>query len=463
MLSIKLKIVIAYTLLFGVLLSMFAYIIYHSTERANIARLDARLKSYAVLLQSEIEEQYSEYHHFNIAELKAVPSDRLKLPRFQVFDDAGNIIIGDTIIAKPGLDLIRSLIKGSDKFEIYRLGRRWSRIYYSPLELEEKTNHILLVSSSLEELHEDLENLQLLFFIIIPLALLLAGFSAYLIAKKAFKPVNDIIATANEISAATLNKRLDIPRANDEIKFLSLTLNSMIERLDKTFRSHRQFIADASHEIRTPLTVVQTELELSLNKIKDKQTSESIKISLNEIEKLSGLTNSLLTLARIDASKSALEKSSVRLDELIMECAQKLRWMAEQNKSKINILVDEVVEIEGDNDKIKSIILNLLENAIKYSGDSKEVKIELKQAGRDFVNIFVRDNGEGINQKDIPHLFERFYRSNEIRSTVDGNGLGLAIVKEFVDMHSGKIDVKSRPGETVFTVKLPRAQSIQKG
>jgi signal transduction histidine kinase len=460
MLSIKLKIVIAYTLLFGLLLSLFAYIIYRSTEKANIARLDARLKSYAVLLQSEIEEQYSEAHHFNIAELKAVPSDRLKLPRFQVFDDEGNVILGDTIIAKPDMNLVQSLLNGSDKFRIYRLGRRWSRIYYSPLELEEKTNHILLVSSSLEELHEDLENLQLLFFIIIPLALLLAGLSAYLIAKKAFKPVNDIIATANEISASSLNKRLDIPVANDEVKALSLTLNSMIERLDKTFRSHRQFIANASHELRTPLTIVQTELELSLKKIKDEQASESIKISINEIEKLGRLTNSLLTLVKIDVSKSTLEKNNVRLDELILECAQNLKWLAEQNKSKISILVDEVIEIEGDSDKIKSIILNLLENAIKYSGESREVKIELKQAGHDFVNIIVSDNGEGINEKNIPYLFERFYRSDDTRSSIDGNGLGLAIVKEFVDMHSGKIDVKSRPGETVFTVKLPLMQII---
>jgi signal transduction histidine kinase len=386
----------------------------------------------------------------------------LKKPRFQLFNDTGKIITGDTIITNPDLSLISSVIKGSDSFKIHKAGRRWSRIYYSSLELNEQTNHVLVVSASLEELHEDLENLQLLFFIIIPVALLLAGFSAYWIAKKAFKPVNNMIATANEISAYSLDKRLNVPKANDEIKFLSLTLNSMIERLDKTFKSHRQFIADASHEIRTPLTIIQTELELSIKKIEDKQTSESIKTSLGEIDKLSRLTNSLLTLAKIDAAKNNLEISNVRLDELIMECAQKLRWLAEQNKSKINILVDEVVEIEGDIDKLKSIILNLLENAIKYSGGSKKVKIELKQAGQDFVNIIVSDNGEGINEKDIPHLFERFYRSNETRSEVDGNGLGLAIVKEFVDMHSGKIDVKSRPGETVFTVKLPLAQSMRK-
>ena len=347
MLSIKLKIVLAYTLLFGVLLTLFAFIIYHSTEGANIARLDARLKSYSVLLKSEMEEQYSGGHQFNYKELKKIPPDGLKKSRFQVFGQSGKIIVGDTIIAKPDLKLIGTILKGSDEFKINRIRRHWSRIYYSPLELNEKTNRVLLVSSSLEELHEDLENLQLLFFIIIPVGLLLAGFAAYWIAKKAFKPVNDMIATANEISASSLDKRLNTPTANDEVKALSVTLNSMIDRLDKTFKSQKQFIADASHEIRTPLTVIQTELELSLKKIKDLKTAEGIKTSLNEIEKLNRLTNSLLTLAKIDASKSVLEMSSVRLDELIMECAQKLKWLAEQNKIRINISVDEVVEIEG--------------------------------------------------------------------------------------------------------------------
>jgi len=459
MLSIKVKIVLAYTLLFGVLLSLFAFIIYRSTESANIARLDARLKSYSVLLNSEMEEQYGEGHQFDYTELKKIPPDGLKKSRFQVFDQSGVTIIGDTIIVKPDLNLISSVLKGSDELKIHRARKRWSRIYFSPLELNEKTNHVLLVSSSLEELHEDLENLQLLFFIIIPVGLLLAGFAAYWIAKKAFKPVNDMIATANEISATSLDKRLSTPTTNDEVKALSVTLNSMIDRLDKTFKSQKQFIADASHEIRTPLTVIQTELELSLKKITDVQTAEGIKTSLNEIEKLNRLTNSLLTLAKIDASKSALEISNVRLDELIMECAQKLKWLTEQNKSRINILIDEVVEIKGDSNKIKSIILNLLENALKYSGGSREVKIELKQSGQDFVNIIVRDNGEGISEKDMTHLFERFYRSNETRSAVDGSGLGLAIVKEFVEMHSGKIIVSSKPGDTSFIVTLPLKQN----
>ena len=456
MLSIKLKIVLSYTIIFGVLLLLFALIIYHSTEKADVAKLDTKLKSYSILLQSEIEEQSREDNGFNFKDFKSVSSDGLKMTRFQFFDKNGKMVIGDTIITKPDTKLTNSILNGSDKFERIRINGHRSRIYYSPVEIEEKTDHILVVSSSLGEVHEDLERLLLLFLIIIPSGLILAGFSAYWIAKKAFKPVNNMISTANEISAYSLDKRLDVPKTNDEVKALSITLNSMIDRLDRTFKSHRQFIADASHEIRTPLTVIQTELELALKKTKELDSKNSIKISLSEIENLGKLTNSLLTLAKIDAQKNKLEISNVRLDELILDCVQLLKPLADQNNIKIKISIDDVVEFSGDREKIKSVIINLLDNALKYSGKGKEISISLIKEYPDYVIIKITDNGPGITKNDLPHIFERFYRSTETRSSVEGNGLGLAIVKEFVEMHGGEIKLSSTPGkETVFAVKLP--------
>ncbi len=456
MLSIKLKIVLSYTIIFGVLLLLFALIIYHSTEKADVAKLDTKLKSYSILLQSEMEEQSREDNGFNYKDFKSVSSDGLKMTGFQFFDSNGKMVIGDTIITKPDAKLTNSILNGSDKFERIKINGHWSRIYYSPVEIEEKTDHILVVSSSLGEVHEDLERLLLLFLIIIPSGLILAGFSAYWIAKKAFKPVNNMISTANEISAYSLDKRLDVPKTNDEVKALSITLNSMIDRIDKTFKSHRQFIADASHEIRTPLTVIQTELELALKKITDKSSKEGIKTSLIEIENLSRLTNSLLTLAKIDAQKNKLEIRKVRLDELILDCVQLLKPYADQNNNKINISIDDVVEFNGDREKLKSVIINILDNAIKYSGTGKEIYISLNKVNYGQIFIKVKDNGPGISTNDLPHIFERFYRSTETRSSVEGNGLGLAIVKEFVEMHGGEINVSSIPGqETIFVVKLP--------
>lgn len=458
MLSIKLKIVLAYTVIFGIILSLFAYIIYKSTEKAELARLDTNLKTYSILLQSEFEEQSQQKKEFNYSELKAIPADGLKRRHFQLFDEKGKAIIGDTILTGQNSLVVKSISDGHDKFEKIHIGKHHARIYLSTVEMNEETNHVLVVSSSLEDVREDLERLLLIFLIVIPAGLLMSGFSAFLIAKRAFKPISKMINTANEISASSLDKRLAIPETNDEVKALSVTLNSMIDRLDKTFKSHRQFIADASHELRTPLTIIQTELELTLKNIKEQSTVKSIKIALTEIDNLSKLAKSLLTLAKVDASKNKLLTKQVRLDELILECVQSLNSLAELNKNRIDILIDEAIEIEGDQEKLKSIILNLLDNSLKYSGDNKVIKIGLKKSDSFYVNIAVSDNGPGIPGKDIPYIFERFYRSNELRSNVDGNGLGLAIVKEFVEMHSGKITVSSKPGETIFIVTLPLNQ-----
>jgi signal transduction histidine kinase len=458
MLSIKLKIVLAYTVVFGMLLSLFAYIIYQSTEKVELTRLDTNLKTYSILLQSEFEEQSQQEKAFNYLELKAIPADGLKRSRFQLLDNNGKIILGDTILTNLNSAIVKTILDGHDKYEEIRIGKHHARIYLGVVEISEKLNYVLVVSSSLEEVREDLERLLVIFLFVIPVGLLLAGFSAFLIAKRAFRPINKMIKTANEISARSLDKRLDVPETNDEVKALSVTLNSMVDRLDKTFKSHRQFIADASHEIRTPLTIIQAELELSLKNKNALNTTKSINTALSEINNLNRLSNSLLILAKIDASKNRLILSQVRIDELILECVQSLNSLAVSHNNKINISVDEAIEIKADLEKVKSIVFNLLENALKYSGTNKQIKIELKKQGAKKIDIIVSDNGSGISENDVPHIFERFYRSSDLRSTVDGNGLGLAIVKEFVEMHSGKITASSKPGNTTFVVTLPLEQ-----
>lgn len=454
MFTIKSQIVLAYTLIFGVILSVFAYIIYRSTEKAEITRLDSKLKSYSVLLQSEIEEQSRDHDGYDLSDFKAVPSDGLKWNKFELLDRNGKNVLGDTVITQPAKSFCNSIFNLGEKYDEIKIGRHHARVYISTVEINEKTNHILIVSSSLEEVREDLERLLLIFLIVIPAGLIFAGFSAYLIAKKAFSPISKMILTANNISAYSLEKRLIVPDSNDEVKALSLTLNSMLDRIDSSFKSHRQFIANASHEIRTPLTVIQTELELSLKKHNDDDTAESLRVSLKEIENLDKLTNSLLTLAKIDAQKYKLDVKSTRIDELVLECVQKLNPFAKKLGKVIKIKIDEIFEIVGDEDKLKSIVMNLLENALKYSADCEEISIELQKTGTG-IDLLVKDCGPGIPEEELSHVFERFYRSNETRAEIEGSGLGLAIVKEFVEMHKGIISVSSKPRDTIFRVQLP--------
>ena len=265
---------------------------------------------------------------------------------------------------------------------------------------------------------------------------------------------------AKNISGENLDKRLDLPKANDEVRALGETLNEMIGRIDQAFKSQKRFIANASHEIKTPLTVIQAELEILEKKVKDLESKESIKNALAEIESLTKLTNSLLTIVKLDASKTKLHLSEVRIDELLADCVQIMSPAANARNIQINLSIEDATEIHGDKEKLKSVFLNLIENAIKYSFADSSISIRLKNGDSHNITIEVENEGTGISSADIPYIFNRFYRSNEIRAEIDGSGLGLAIAKEVVELHRGSISVESTPDEkTCFCVTLPKTFS----
>jgi len=219
--------------------------------------------------------------------------------------------------------------------------------------------------------------------------------------------------------------------------------------------SQKRFVANASHEIKTPLTVIQTELEILEKKIKDSESEESIKNALSEIENLTKLTNSLLTIVKLDASQSKLNLSQVRIDELLADCIQTINKAAISKDINVNLSFDDAVEIEADKEKLRSVFLNLIDNAIKYSFPNSIVAVKLEKFSDDKVKVKIENSGPGISQDEIPYIFNRFYRSNEIRAKINGSGLGLAIAKEIVELHRGKISVESNIGEkTIFIVIL---------
>jgi heavy metal sensor kinase len=308
------------------------------------------------------------------------------------------------------------------------------------------------------EAARNLAHLRLLFLISIPSALVLASIAAYIITRSAFRPIATMVATARQISASNLDQRLLVPPANDEIRQLAETLNSMIERIDSAFNAQRQFIADASHELRTPLTIICSELEFAKRRVADGETIESLQNSLSEIDRLARMAESLLLLARLDSSTSLITFSPVRLDELLPECVQLVNKIAEQKGIQIKVHVDEAVEIQGDSERLKSALLNLLDNAVKYSQTGGEVRVSLSiltSPDRE-AQITVADNGHGISPDDLPHIFERFYRASSNRGESSGSGLGLAIAQRVISLHSGDIQVASELSEgTVFTVNLP--------
>jgi signal transduction histidine kinase len=270
-----------------------------------------------------------------------------------------------------------------------------------------------------------------------------------------------MIETTCTITATNLHARLDLPRAQDEVRRLGETLNDLMERLDSAFKSQKQFVADASHEIRTPLAVLRTELEYALRQTTNAAAKESIQTSLVEIDRLTRMTSQLLMLAKLDASSSSLEFQTVRLDELLIESVQFCHALAAKKGITVEVFVEAAVEVTGDYEKLKSVVLNLLDNAIKHSPEGSKVAASLRlDHSRGVAQITIEDNGRGILPEELDKIFRRFYRADSLRGESAGSGLGLAVAQRIVELHRSSISVQSEVGKgTKFIVEIPLGQS----
>jgi len=290
------------------------------------------------------------------------------------------------------------------------------------------------------------------FFIVIPVYMLLSIIITYFVAKMAFKPVVQMVNSVKEITSTNLNKRVLIPKAKDEIYELGCVMNDMIERLEKSFISQRQFIADASHELRTPLTVMRMEVETLLSGETNDEKTENLKSTLSEIDRLNSLCTGLMTSAKIESGQVSLKREEIRIDELLMDISQKF-----SNRLKKSILfnIEGIAIMNGDYNLLYQLFYNIIDNASKYGNENVQIEIRVINRNEGVMIIKIRDNGPGIKSDELEKVFNRFFRSNEIKAKIDGNGLGLAIAREIAILHKGTISVSSELGNyTEITVKF---------
>ncbi len=459
MLTIKTKIIIAYTLVFGVMLVLFAYFIYRDTQEAETAKVDARLETHAAKIITELEEESDSSAPVEVHAILGIPAEGLTGLRIQLFDQSGKTVVADTALQPCASTNWREAVAGRRYREVLRIGGQEYRCLWVPIELNDKYPAAVQLAASLGDADANLHRLLLFFIMGIPLALIVAALAAYLITRMAFRPILGMVETARQITARDLHHRLTLPAAKDEVRLLGETLNNMIERIEASFRSQKQFVADASHEIRTPLTVICSELEFAERRVTGAAVKESIQISLSEIDRLAKLTDSLLLLARLDASQLKLSLQPVRIDELLVECVQLAKSLADKKNIQLRVNLEEPLVLQADRERMKSIILNLLDNAVKYSGSGTTVSVSLARKDS-AARLSVADQGRGIPADALADIFKRFYRVDASRTQIEGSGLGLAIVERLVELHGGKISVQSQAGKgTTFTVEFPLAPS----
>jgi two-component system, OmpR family, sensor kinase len=457
MITINTRIILWCVAVCGLTLAAFSIAIYHGSRRSELATLDARLLAHATAIRAELEEEEKDQPGVTdeqLHDIKAIQTGGLSEIHIQVFDKTGSRLAMDSALGLADAGQLQKSLKGGIEFTTIA-GNRSFRCAYVPIERHDRIDLVVQIGASNSEMQKHLGQLFLQMIIGIPSCLIFISLAVFLIIRRSLKPIRRMIRSSAAISAGNLTERIRVPAARDEIRLLAETLNSMLDRISAAFDGQRQFIADASHEIRTPLTVVRSELEFALRSSLPESAEESIRISLGEAEHLTRLAGNLLTLARADTAQLALSREHVRLDELVVECVQSVRTIADEKKIAIAVEIGDAIEISADKERMKSVIINLLDNAVKYSRPGDPVNVSLRKDGLNAL-LTVKDAGRGIDAADVPHVFDRFYRSASARSQGEGCGLGLAIARTITELHGGTITVQSTLGHgSVFTVTLP--------
>ena len=294
--------------------------------------------------------------------------------------------------------------------------------------------------------------------VLVPLILLLTALGGYYITKKAFRPVNNIVKTANDISRQKdITRRIEItPDAKeDELHHLSITLNKMLDKIENLIKQEKQFTSDASHELRTPISVILAQGEYLLDIAKDEKEKELAQTIVDKSKQVSKLVSRLLLLARIDQNRQKFNKEKVDLGVLIDIAIDGMKELASQKGILLFSNVAEGTIVDADESLLLSAITNLISNGIKYSDESGSVSVSATKLG-DRTEIVVADNGVGISKEHIDKIWTRFYRVDDVRNDEYGSiGLGLSMAKSIIKLHGGTITVKSAPGKgTEFRIVL---------
>ncbi len=304
-----------------------------------------------------------------------------------------------------------------------------------------------------------LEHLRAQLLLGLPLVMAVAVAGGYLLIRRALAPVDQIARKAEQITQHSLSERLPVARTADELERLSLSLNRMIARLDDAFLNSKRFVADASHELRTPLTVMRGELEsLAQNARLAPELRETIGSVLEEVERLANIVEGLLAISRLDAGEAQAQWAQFDLAELAATTADQMSLLAEDKKISISCQAGSPVLVQGDRARLKQVIVNLLDNAIKYTPEHGRVNLSVSTTG-ELAVLEVLDTGPGIPTAALPRVFDRFFRVDQVRSRdLGGAGLGLSIVKSICTAHGGEVKAYSTVGQgSRFRVELPGA------
>ncbi len=463
---LRVRLTLWYGSALALVLIIFSVVLYAMTARNLRDAVDESLEDTATIAVRSLEER-GFLPLLNEKELLSQFPELARIDKFfQIFSPSGTITISSPNIKHHDVPLSRTALEvafsGQSIFESAKYPNEPPlRVISVPIMYRDNLLYIVQVGTSMESVGETLHRFLILLVVAIPIALAVSLAGGWFLAGRALRPVDEITLAAQRIAAGDLSQRLSMPTAQDEIGRLAATFNNMIGRLDASFRQIRQFTSDASHELRTPLTVMKGETDLILRRSRPLEDYKTVlESNLEEIDRMTRIVDELLFLSRADMGEVKMEALPVALQALVEDVHRQAKLLGHDRDIEVVLGTVMPVVVHGDDLRLRELLLNLVENAMKYSHAGGKVEIALLKDGRE-ARLSITDHGIGIAPADHQKIFQRFFRTDVARThTKKGTGLGLAICAWIADLHKGRVEVQSDLGQgSTFTVVLPLAHS----
>ena len=441
-----------YFLILATALIGFALFALHVMQKSIYTAVDEQLEDRARDLQALIARSSSSE---NVAsEVREHAELQSGSQLFQVSDSAGQFLYRSPLMQRLGVPAAST---DQQRFADAQYGDLPIRTLTAPAAAGSRS-FVVQVAEPMDDFLEAIDRFRGALWFGIPVLLLAAASGGYWLSGFALRPVDRITRAAQAITPQDLSQRLTVPQTGDELQRLGETLNQMLQRIESAVVRITQFTADDSHELRTPVALIRTRAEVTLaNPRTNDQYREALSEVLVESERISALIENLMLLARADTGTETLDFQRTDVSALARETTARAQTLAEAKELKWNATVPEApIWVLGDPQALRRLLLILIDNAVKYTPPGGGVSLAVDPAG-DQIEISVRDTGIGITEADLPHVFERFYRSDKARSHELGGtgGLGLSIGQWIVQAHGGQITVESSTAGSSFVVRLP--------
>jgi two-component system OmpR family sensor kinase len=461
--SVRWRLTFWYVGILALLLVTFSAGVYAVLWRNFMERADGVLRSASNAVSSILEKELSETGLDELAARDTVKALNFPEHTLAIFDGSGELLaerppgshdvipIADLRGMKAGESRVVTVAAADGKHEPRRVVI--TAVKLAPMQRQ----YAIVISRSLTPLLGELATDRRFLFIAVPLGAMLAGIAGWFLARKSLAPVLAMSAQAHRIGIQNLEERLAVVNPRDELGQLAATFNDLLSRLSGAFDTQRRFMADASHELRTPLSVVRTTASVTLSKAQrsEEEYREAVAIVEAQARRLTRIVEDMLRLARADSGHFVLQPRHFQMDETLLETVQAAVVLA--SEKQIRIAVEDIPEspFYGDEDLLRQMVLNLLDNAVKYSPEGAEVRVGLEKQNGSYL-IRVADNGSGIPADAQPYIFDRFYRVDKARARGAGAGLGLAIARWIAEVHGGALCLeRSDACGSTFLATLP--------